>query len=145
MKKIISAFLVFTLLVSTVNISFAAEVENGDITSYSDGVSNGDKALNFQDENVLSFSSVEYAEDDYQTSCIPNKQQLLTSVISTQNEENAAETHTQTANSAFSGTDFTFNPQLLTKFNTITGPTISNGANEPKFSYNSFITMFYIF
>ena len=139
MKKIISAILVFTLLISTVNISFAAEVENGDIISYSDGVSNIDKALNFQNENVINFNSIEYAEDDYQTSCIPSKQQLLTSVIATQNDENAAETHTQAANSAFSGTDFTFNPQLLTKFNTVTGPTISNGANEPKFSYNSFI------
>lgn len=137
MEKIISAILVFTLLVSTVNISFAADAENVDITLYSGGISNVDKVLDFQNENVIDFNRIEYAEDDYQTSCIPSKQQLLTGVISTQNEKNAAKEYTHAANSAFSGANFTFNPRLLTQFNTATGPTISNGANEPKFSYNT--------
>lgn len=40
---------------------------------------------------------------------------------------------------SYSSNDFVFNSRLLTSFNTITGPVMGNGANEPKFSYNSFM------
>lgn len=139
MKKIISAILVLTLLVSTVNISFAADVEEGDVISYPGEQPKYDKALDFPIDSAMNFSNAEYAEDEFQTSCIPSKQQLLTNIIDSEDEEKAADMHTMTAGTTFSGTNFTFNPRLLTKFNTITGPVISNGANEPKFSYNSFM------
>lgn len=82
--------------------------------------------------------SVQCSDDEESDSCIPSKEQL----ISNGDKQNIASTLEKTANNsltAYSATDFTFNAHLLTSFNTITGPTIGNGANEPKFSYNSFL------
>ena len=58
MKKIISMVLVFTMLASTVNVSFAAEVEQGDITSYGASAASDITSLDFvltNDENLATF------------------------------------------------------------------------------------------
>ena len=126
------------MLSSIVNVSFAEEVEQGSVISY--GVSSiSDKELNDIVTNIdTGMVSVQCSDDEESDSCIPSKEQL----ISNGDKQNIASTLEKTANNsltAYSATDFTFNAHLLTSFNTITGPTIGNGANEPKFSYNSFL------
>lgn len=138
MKKIISTVLVFTMFASSVSISYAADIDNGDVISYLDEFADVDKSLNLSIENMVDFVSTDYAEDEYQTSCIPSKQQLLGETVQSKKKD-AAEIYAVSANSEFSGTNFTFNPRLLTSFNTVVGPMVNNGANEPKFSYNSFM------
>ena len=70
MKKIISVLLVFTMLGSIVNVSFAEEVEQGSVTSY--GVSSiSDKELNDIELQILifkSFSGINPSRLRYKTS-----------------------------------------------------------------------------
>ena len=139
MKKIISMVLVFTILVSTVNISFAAEVEKGDITSYgTSAVNNIEKLANVSGE-VDGFSLTQFENEDIETTCVRGKEQFLTSISATDNTAVASEEQEATVSTTYSTTNFTFNANLLTSFNTVTGPVAGNGANEPKFSYNSFL------
>lgn len=41
---------------------------------------------------------------------------------------------------AQAASNYSFDKTLFTKFNTVTAPTVGNGANEPKFSYNRFLS-----
>ncbi len=63
-----------TLLVSATNISFATEIEQGEVTSYLDISYGADKQHDFITGELFGFNSAEYAEDEFQTSCIPSKQ-----------------------------------------------------------------------
>lgn len=149
MKKIISMVLVFTMFVSMVNISFAAEVEQGDIASYGASAASDITDFDFtftKDEKMVTF---DYAEDGEDISCISNKESLLpenlhdpikaTDIEMVEGVESVSDISSVNATTSYSTTDFTFNAHLLTSFNTITGPIAGNGANEPKFSYNSFL------
>lgn len=77
MKKIISVLLVFAMLGSIVNVSFAEEVEQGSVTSY--GVSSiSDKELNDIVTNIdTGMVSVQCSDDEESDSCIPSKEQLI--------------------------------------------------------------------
>lgn len=137
MKKIISMILVCTMLLTTVNISFAAEVEQGDITSYGASAAKDITKINEVTINDDQTGISVVKEPDV-PDIITNKEQLA------RGENNAAKVaseveKTRSAASAITSTDFIFNANLLTSFNTITAPKIGNGANEPKFSYNSFL------
>ena len=146
MQKIISMVLVFTMLVSIVNVSFAAEVEQGEIFSYGASAASDITNLDFITENDDKFITFDYAEDIDGGSCIPSKDDLLPETLNEpikgadiETVEMISEDSLANVNSTYSTTDFTFNAHLLTSFNTITGPIAGNGANEPKFSYNSFL------
>ena len=137
MKKIISMILVCTMLLTTVNISFAAEVEQGDITSYGASAAKDITKINEVTINDDQTGISVVKEPDV-PDIITNKEQLA------RGENNAAKVaseveKTRSAAPAITSTDFIFNANLLTSFNTITAPKIGNGANEPKFSYNSFL------
>lgn len=55
-------------------------------------------------------------------------------------EPNANENSISTyISSPVSNESFVFNPNLLSSFNTVTGPIAGNGAREPKYSYNNFL------
>ncbi len=95
------------------------------------------------DEQLKMF---DYAEDIEEESCIPNKDSLLFKTSSEpaintdiSTVETNLETSTVNTDATNSQASFTFDDDLITPFNTITGPTSGNGANEPKFSYNSFL------
>jgi len=143
MKKIISMILVLTIFASTVNVSFAEEDEQGEmISSEASTVSdiiNSDIILE-DNEKLLKFKDIE------EESCIPSKDSLLRKTIrepvketDIKTTETNSEVSSINANTAYSMTGFTFDEDLLTSFNTVTGPIAGNGANEPKFSYNSFL------
>lgn len=55
MKKIISMVLVFTMLASVVNMSFAAEVEQGEIFSYGSSAASDIADLDFITESNEKF------------------------------------------------------------------------------------------
>ena len=76
MKKIISMVLVFTMLASTVNVSFAAEVEQGDITSYDASAASDITSIDFALTNKEKMTTFDYADDE-NISCIPSKPNLL--------------------------------------------------------------------
>lgn len=139
MKKIISMVLVLTMFISTVNVSFAAEVEQGEIISYGASAASDITKLDITTVNSDKMAIIEYAEDESETSCIPIKDSLLPTIIEDKTIETESEVTTASANTTYATTDFTFNANLLTSFNTVTGPIAGNGANEPKFSYNSFL------
>ncbi len=148
MKKFISMLLVLTIFATSVNMVFADNIEMGNTISYNkNSVDDKISTLNPIAENDL--SDLVSVADDLAGSCIPNKDMLLD--ISTCEEPMKAneineitpygiiEPQNIVSPTAISTSDFTFNSNLLTKFNTITGPEVGNGANEPKFSYNSFL------
>lgn len=139
MKKIISVVLVLTMFISTINISFAAEVEQGEITSYRASAASDITKLDIITKNTDGMAIIEYADDEYDTSCISSKAQLLMNVSANEDVEVECEASTLNEISTYSTTDFTFNANLLTSFNTVTSPIAGNGANEPKFSYNNFL------
>ncbi len=134
MKKLICIILVLTMIASTINVSFAAEVEKGDIFSYgTSAVIDISKSILVSDNNGK-LTQYEYASVIDDESCVTGKEQLM--------QPNAVSDTTnimQTDILPYSSTDFTFNANLLTTFNTVTGPVSANGANEPKFSYNRFL------
>ncbi|MBE7023681.1 MAG: RHS repeat protein [Ruminococcaceae bacterium] len=148
MKKIISMVLVFTMLASIVNVSFAAEVEQGDITSYDASAASDITSIDFALTNNEKMTTFDYADDE-NISCIPSKPNLLpenlnepikaTDIEMDEGVEAISDVSSVNTTTSYSTTDFTFNAHLLTSFNTITGPIAGNGANEPKFSYNSFL------
>ncbi len=70
-------------------------------------------------------------------SCIKDKN--IISVFNDDEDEENILYNSYSNSSLLSETDFSFDADLLTSFNTITMPEASNGANEPKFSYNTFI------
>ncbi len=138
MKKIVPIILIFTILLTTVTISFAAEVEQGDITSYGASAANDITKLNKISYDIEGLPDIFVAKEPDVSSVITNKEQLAHGM------NNAAEVvsnveKTRSAIPAITSTDFILNANLLTSFNTITSPKIGNGANEPKFSYNSFL------
>lgn len=131
MKKLISVILVLTMTFSTINVSFASEVEKGDIFSYgTSAVSDISKNILISDNNGK-LTECEYASVNDEESCISGEEQLVQSEMASNSSDMII--------SSYSSTDFTFNANLLTTFNTITGPVSANGANEPKFSYNRFL------
>lgn len=143
MKKFISILLSITMIATSANIVFANDVEKGDILTYNGVVGSKDNLLmNISDETPSDIITV---SENVEESCIPNKNALLSVEDSIEpmtlgeieglNEDIDAVQQV----SALQTSDFTFNSNLLTKFNTITGPEVGNGANEPKFSYNSFL------
>ena len=73
MKKIISMVLVFTMLVSMVNVSFAAEVEQGEMFSCGASAASDITDLDFITENDDKFITFDYAEDIDGGSCIPRR------------------------------------------------------------------------
>jgi len=141
MKKIISMILILTILISTLNVSFAAEVEQGEITSYrSSAASDITKFdLDIIDENIEEIPDFEQAEDETESFCITNKESLLPAIAEDKIFKKASDALGKATSTNYSATDFIFDSDLLTSFNTITGPIAGNGANEPKFSYNSFM------
>ncbi len=85
------------------------------------------------------FINTEQVYTDDSDECIPQNAQL---VINNQPQSDVlTEDGIETIADAelYSTNNFIFNANLLTSFNTITGPASENGANEPKFSYNSFL------
>ena len=138
--------LVFTMLASIANVSFAAEVEQGEIFSYRASAASDITELDYMTENEDKLITFDYAEDVGEESCIPSKDNLLPEslnepikVADIDTVEMISEASSANTNLTYSATDFTFNAQLLTSFNNVTGPIAGNGANEPKFSYNSFL------
>ena len=127
MKKIISMILVCTMLLTTVNISFAAEVEQGDITSYGASAAKDITKINevtINDEQT----GISVVKEPDVPDIITNKEQLA------RGKNNAAKValeveKTRSAAPAITSTDFIFNANLLTSFNTITAHKIGNGAN----------------
>lgn len=93
-------------------------------------------------------TTFDYADDE-NISCIPSKPNLLpenlnepikaTDIEMVEGVEAISDVSSVNTTTSYSTTDFTFNAHLLTSFNTITGPIAGNGANEAKFSYNSFL------
>ncbi len=142
MKKIISMILVFTMLLTTVNISFAAEVEQGDITSYGASAANDITKLREIGYDIEGLADISVAEEPDVSNVITNKEQLARATNNAVEAVSDVE-KTRSAIPAITSTDFIFNANLLTSFNTITAPKIGNGANEPKFSYNSFLKKIY--
>ena len=130
--------LVFTMFASMVNVTFAAEVEQGNITSYGTSATNDITKLKEVSYDFGEQKGIIAVNDPDVPDIISNREQLVLG------ENNVVEVaseveKTRSANPAITSTDFIFNANLLTSFNTITAPKISNGANEPKFSYNSFL------
>ncbi|MBQ4631428.1 MAG: hypothetical protein IJB70_10630 [Clostridia bacterium] len=138
MKKIISMALVFAMLVSIVNVSFAAEVEQGDIVSYGASAANDITKLKEISYNIGEQNGIIALKEPVVPDIITNKEQLA---YGTNDAAKAASEVEKTRSDipAITSTGFVFNANLLTNFNTITAPKIGNGANEPKFSYNSFL------
>ena len=77
MKKIISVLLVFAMLSSIVDVSFAEKIVQGSVTSY-DVSSISDKELNDIVTNIdTGMVSVQYSDDEESDNCIPSKEQLI--------------------------------------------------------------------
>lgn len=136
MKKIISMILVCTLMASMVNVSFAAEVEKGDITSYGISTTSDTRKTDiaFNSNNVF---DVNIVAEETEANCVQIGEQPLNNKSYDTNI--VSDKRTSDAITSYFSNNFTFNSHLLTSFNTITGPVMENGANEPKFSYNSFM------
>lgn len=130
--------LVFAMLVSIVNVSFAAEVEQGDIVSYGASAANDITKLKEISYNIGEQNGIIALKEPVVPDIITNKEQLA---YGTNDAAKAASEVEKTRSDipAITSTGFVFNANLLTNFNTITAPKIGNGANEPKFSYNSFL------
>ncbi len=92
------------------------------------------KVITQNNEKLLKFS---YAKDN-EKKCIPSKVSILPETLNKPSKE-TVRTISKASSINANITDFTFNENLLTSFNTVTGPVVGNGANEPKFSYNSFL------
>lgn len=130
--------LVCTMLLTTVNMSFAAEVEQGDITSYGASAAKDITKISEVTFNDDSQSGISVVKEPDVPDIITNKEQLAYGTNSAVKIASEVE-KTRSAIPEITSTDFIFNANLLTSFNTITAPKIGNGANEPKFSYNSFL------
>ena len=125
MKKIISAILTFTILASITNISFAEEK----IFTYDIMEIESPSSIIFEDINDESIQLMEYDADFTIEDDASNKKRAFVKLKNSSSEEEME---------LFS-TDYTFDTDLITSFNTVTGPVMGNGANEPKFSYNRFL------
>ncbi|MBQ8525945.1 MAG: RHS repeat protein, partial [Clostridia bacterium] len=129
MKKYISALLIISIIISAVNPAFAHDYE---------AVSE-DFSLAFvpwidgnELDDEIPLPELIIGEYEPSESCITHKESLtntdyLQGSPLTVNSMEAAQS------------DYVFDGNLFTKFNTVTAPSVANGANEPKFSYNSFI------
>ena len=136
MKKIISAILIFTMLVSTANAYFVAEVGISDIISYDAKQVNDIVKLNDVTHKIDDLSLVKYEYADEGDFRIKNNTTDLSSNALLQSDEVE---QTSVANTTYTNANFTFNDEMFTSFNTVSGPITDNGANEPKYSYNRFL------
>ena len=129
MKRIVSGILIFSIIVSTANITFAEKSINDELLNFDvSTMDNGSKLTYINEISDTEFKEIEY-ETSFDKSCVPDNKSLSADMGCTDDENIRL----------FSNTEFSFNSDLLTSFNTVTGPTAGNGANEPKFSYNSFL------
>ena len=76
MKKIISMILVCTMFLTTVNMSFAAEVEQGDITSYGASAAKDITKISEVTFNDDSQSGISVVKEPDVPDIITNKEQL---------------------------------------------------------------------
>ncbi len=122
------------MIVSISNISFAEEK----IFTYDIEETEEPSSIIFEDINSDLIQLKEYDESFAEESRFSNKEPLFVQVEKS-DSESEMELYSTQDELSYMSTDYTFDPDLFTSFNTVTGPVIGNGANEPKFSYNSFL------
>ncbi len=141
-KNILCIILTFSILLSipTNALTIPAGYEDAGITTYhveddSDTLSyntfskrrsTSSPAMQITANNYI---NLKFAQPSSQENNIPDK-----IIIQSENSSSASDTTAYSIANSFS-----YNPQLHSSFNTITAPKTENGANEPKFSYNSFV------
>ena len=121
MKKHISILLIVSLILSSITTGTAADLESS-ASIYQDNPV--PLEIIGEDEEKI-FNTADYPVPE---SCIVNK----LNDVDINMVQPAQEYEAQTQSSGF-------NENLFTQFNTVTAPTVANGAKEPKFSYEQFI------
>ncbi len=121
MKRYVSAIVVAAMLAGSVNTSFAVAEAAGATVS--------GRFTPFDNVKPPELLSEEISGGDIEPDVYSEDIEPVQSDLSGEHD----------SLNLFSANDYVFNSALLTSFNTVTSPISSNGANEPKYSYNSFL------
>ena len=136
MKRIISIILSLTTLFSVNGVCFGAESAEPSALAAAKLSAVTAAAIDGADE--LLWPHVAEESDETEDAAAQESHRLAEEQAA-QHAPSEAELYGEAESGAelFSAQNLT--AQQLTKFNTVTAPTAGNGANEPKFSYNSFL------
>ena len=136
MKRIISIILSLTTLFSVNGVCFGAESAEPSALAAAKLSAVTAAAIDGADELLWPHIA---EESDETEDAAAQESHRLAEEQAAQHAPSEAELYGEAESGAelFSAQNLT--AQKLTKFNTVTAPTAGNGANEPKFSYNSFL------